>query len=468
MIKKLKHILFFAFIFLASACEDEVEITPFDSLDASNVFTSVADLDQGVSGLYATHDPEDVLAWSIFTDDTKIGADNGGQQVTFHNWILDSNTGQANAIWSNRYSVINTANRILEAAEAITPTEAEEIELYNRLLGECIAFRAWAHFELLQFFSEDYNGTSLGVPYVEGVNVFEEPARNTVAEVFAEIKEDITAAEGLIPASQTDNGRITLDFLTALRARLALYEGDFGTALAQANILIDKYPLATTTQYQNMFADLDETEVIFKLVKTQNDFFAGAVWYFTGTGGAFIEMSNSLFNIIEANPLDVRSTVLIDDELSDPANNLHLIGKYLGKEGFQYLNDFKIFRVSEMFLIKAEAEARNNNLTAATATLDQLRDARFGSDVPTPELSSLPIAINAILDERRLELAYEGHRYLDTKRLRDITNAGFVRDDADCGGGTPCELDVEDFRFTLPIPVQELDANSNMIQNDGY
>lgn len=453
----------------AVGCDDELDVDIPDALDESVVFQEPADVTPAISGLYITYQPNAVIRFSsIFTDDTKIGADNGGQEVTFHRWVLNSAVGQANNIWANRYDVINTANRIIEGIDGLPEiTSADDQVLVDRARGESLALRAFAHFELLQLYSENYDAGTLAVPYVRGVNVLEQPARNTVGEVFAAIKEDLTAAEALISADITDNGRITQDFFVALRARMALYEGDNATAISLADQLIARYPLATIAQYPAVFADTDETEVIFKMNRVQGDFRAGGVWFFTGTGGAFMEMSNSLFNELE--PSDVRTNVIFDAELSDPSSNLHLIGKYLGSQGFDYLNDFKMFRASEMHLIRAEALARSNNLTGAADVINNLRTVR-GSQKEAAFYSNLNSALTDILLERRIELAFEGHRYLDIKRMRADLGIGISRiDGSDCGGGTPCELATDDFRFTLPIPAAELDANPNIApQNPGY
>ncbi|MEX2350138.1 MAG: RagB/SusD family nutrient uptake outer membrane protein, partial [Flavobacteriaceae bacterium] len=182
--------------------------------------------------------------------------------------------------------------------------------------------------------------------------------------------------------------------------------------------------------------------------------------------GAFIEMSNDLYN--ELNFSDVRSFVLLDQD-SDVGDNEHLIGKYLGRDGIDYMNDFKAMRISEMYLIKAEAQARDDQFGAAAATIKELRDARFGVSVSLPSYGSRTEALTDILEERRIELAYEGHRYLDLKRFRLDLNEGFERDPMDCGGATPCGLGPTDYRFTLPLPQVEVDSNPNIPENNpGY
>jgi hypothetical protein len=453
-----------------TSCNDALDILPADAIPAENAFTSVPDLQNGLNAVYAQYDPRNTIDYSsIFTDNTKIGKDNGGQKVGFHQWVLAANSGESQAMWLNCYATINSINRVLEAASVITPGSAEVVQ-YNKILGDCYALRAFLHLEVLSYYAVGYGDSDMGVPYSDFVVVFEQLPRNTSGEVFAAINEDLDTADGLISASFTDIGFVTKDFITAVRARAALYSGNSGAALSATQTLIGKYPLANQLQYFNMFADdTDNTEVIFKLRYNDgnNNLRIGGVWHFTGTGGAFMEMSNGFYDLVSSIPGDIRFPVNVDPE-SVPADNFHLIGKYLGKLGFDYLNDAKVFRVSEMYLIRAEVLAKSGDFAGAALLLKNIRDARTGSNTAAPTFSSLPAAISEIVTERRLELAYEGHRYIDLKRSRSITNQGITRIEPDCGGAVPCTLGATDYRFTFPIPAAELNGNPNIMQAPGY
>lgn len=457
-------------MFVITSCNDALDILPEDQIPAENAFESVEDLQNGLNAIYNQYNPFNMIDYSSnFTDDTKIGADNGGQKVGFHQWVLAPNTAEAQAMWLNGYATINSINRVLAAAANITPEVAEQSQ-YNKILGDCYALRAFIHLEILAHYAVSYDAGGAGVPISDFVIVFEQLPRNTSGEVFEAISTDLDTADGLIDDSFTDNGYVTEDFITAVRARAALYSGDTATALSATQNLIANYPLADQAQYINMFGDdTDNTEVIFKLYRTDgnNDQRIGGVWHFTGTGGGFMEMSNGFFDLVTANPSDIRSIVNVDP-ISDPGNNLHLIGKYLGKGGFDYLNDIKVFRVSEMYLIRAEVLARSSDWVGAATLLKQIRDARTGSDTTLSNFNSLSGAMAEILTERRLELAYEGHRFVDVKRTRDITNTGFERNPLDCGGSIPCSLAAADFKWTFPIPQSELNGNTNIEQAPGY
>ena len=126
--------------------------------------------------------------------------------------------------------------------------------------------------------------------------------------------------------------------------------------------------------------------------------------------------------------------------------------------------DMKVCRMAEMFLIRAEANARkaSPDITAATADLNTLRSNRIPgyTNATFPSATSL---IDAIMTERFKELAFEGFRFWDLKR----NNLSVDRLSSDASAAWQ-NLPSGNYRFVLPIPNGELLANSNMVQNDNY
>ncbi|MEL6976448.1 MAG: RagB/SusD family nutrient uptake outer membrane protein, partial [Bacteroidota bacterium] len=100
--------------------------------------------------------------------------------------------------------------------------------------------------------------------------------------------------------------------------------------------------------------------------------------------------------------------------------------------------------------------------------LKELRDVRFGENTIAPNFASAEEAFGAILDERRIEFAFEGYRWVDLKRLGERGNRGVERNALDCAVNGACSLPSTDFRFTLPIPLNELNFNPGVQQNPGY
>jgi hypothetical protein len=486
------------------ACNDAIDIDQPGRLDADAAFQTVDDLEAGLFGVYDQFDiSPDIAFQSIFTDELSIGFDNGGQGLADYGFVLNAGSDAPEAFWTNGYDQLNAANRLIEAAEIVTPEDAADQARYNQVLGEAYALRAWGHFILLSYFSPDYaDDNALSVINLDFVPTIDQQLlRNTNGETFALIEEDLTRAASLITE---DNGvtRINDDFVTALRARIAAYRADptdptdpnWAAAASLSQQLIDKYPLANRAEYEAMFLDTSDGEVIFKLERTNNDTYdgqgatgspfaggwAGARFAFvdaTLAGSPYFEMGRSLFNLLD--PADIRydvnvaPTSLIDPDYltnQNPATDILVVQKYPGSEGQPLMNDLKIFRASEMYLIRAEALVAQGNLGEAAELIQDLRDARFGAATALPSFSNSTQAYAAILNERRIELAFEGHRYLDLKRLGSVANQGVLKDPVDCAFNGACTLSADDFRFTLPLPIVEFNANPGIReqQNPGY
>lgn len=491
--KKFSKILILLAVFSFSACDDAIDIEQVGRLGAEQAFQTVNDLDLGLNGVYDLIDYRAQIRLNAnMTDEVAVGLVNGGQGLAMYQFVLNSASALPGAIWTNHYALLNAANRVIVAAEAITPSD-DELGDYNNILGQLYAIRAFAHFDLLTYYSTDLtDDAALGVillDFVPTIDQFLE--RNTNGEVFALINADLDRAENLM-TTQADPIFTSLDFVTALRARMAAYRGNYTAADGFAAGLIASYPLADRTEYADIFSDDGNAEVIFKLERTIGDTYdqqanglGGVGWVgnafsfsnATAGGGLFLEMSRSLFN--ELDDADIRKDVLVEptsvvdpdyEDSTDPINtDILAIGKYRGSEGQPLMNDLKIFRVSEMYFIRAEAAADAGNFAAAAEFIGLIRDARFGTPQTRPTYTTEQEAFAGILAERRLELAYEGFRWVDIKRIGERANRGVDKDPFDCSGfANACSLPASDFRFTLPIPIVELNANDNIQQNNGY
>ncbi|MEO6349005.1 MAG: RagB/SusD family nutrient uptake outer membrane protein [Aquaticitalea sp.] len=457
--KKYIGILTFTVVALLSSCSNQLDRFPVDSLVEETAYNSVNDLKFGLAGAIGNYDFNPVITFnSIFTDNTRLGRDNGGQLTGLHQQILNAEGGDQ-GLWNSRYSVINNFNRLLTAAATITPSSADQ-DAYNNILAQCYAFRAFAHYELLLYYGFDFmDDASLGVPYVDYVSTDATPARNTTGEVLVAIQADLDQALALFPAGTSDINFATPDFVTFLRARIALESGDNSAVIPLCTSLIAKYPLANQLQYFNMFnEDADVTEVVYKYDNVQGfDYGINFIWNFSGQGPKF-EISHSLFDLIQDD--DIRKAVILDPA-SDVADDLLIVGKYPINADTQAINDFKAMRISEIYLIRAEAYAKSGQLGLAAADVLAVQTARH-SAAPSPiSYGNLLEAINGIIAEKRIELAYEGHRYTDIKRVKSITNQGIERGSfpGDCGGAYPCSLPVSSPKFIFPIPTGELNAN---------
>ena len=497
--KKFNKLLIVGLLVSLMGCNDAIEITQPGRLAAENAFQSVSDLEGGLLAVYNQWDLTPEISLSAnFTDEIAIGFDSGGQGFALYDFVMNSASAAPFDFWVRNYTVNHRATVLIEAAGLITPADAAEQVLYDDILAQAYFIRAYANFEMLIYFSPDIrDDSSLGIPVIDFVAALDiQPRRNTTGEVWDYINSDMNLAASL-SQTQSNPTFVSKDAINALKARMAMTRGDYPTAETLASQLLNSYGLADKTQYAAMFLDNDDTEIILKLERTATDTYdgqvntgsvntgggwAGSVFAFvsaTLSGSPYFEMDRTIFDALDTN--DVRydvnvapTSIISADYVNDPnpvSNDVLIIQKYQGSEGTPLMNDLKVFRSSEMLLILAEARAAQNDLDGAEDLIKQLRDARFGTAQTAPNYNSQQEAFGAILDERKIELAFEGHRFKDLKRLGVAGDRGVERDPIACGiQSGACTLDADSYKFTLPIPIVETNANPGIgaQQNPGY
>jgi hypothetical protein len=490
--KKINFILLALIVSFFSSCEDAIDIVQPGELGPDVTFQTVDDLQLGLNGVYAAVAGENAIAFStVFTDEVAIGFANGGQGLNGGEYVfnLTAASGDPSAIWYSNYSLINRANRVIAGAKLVTPTAANEAA-YKNIVAQAHILRAWGHFVLLSHFTTNMaDDSALGVIKLDFIPlVTDQLPRNTNGEVFALINEDLNFVSSLSTnAANTSRTFVSTDFVKAFRARMAAYRGKYAEVTALADELIAAYPLTprsatvateATSLYLNIWTDVaiptaTQNEVIFKLERVPGNRLINATWASVNStinGSPFYEMSTGLYNLLN-NPNDIRRRAFLSPS-SDPAGNRIVIGKYPGSGGIVQLNDIKIFRTPEMYFLKAEALADAGNFAGVAAQLQAVTNARFVAGtapvIATPTTTQAAFA--EILKQRRIELCFEGHRYLDLKRLGVKAGVSIDRDPADCSIYNACTIPNTDYRFTMPIPVGELSANTGIKdqQNPGY
>lgn len=489
--KTVYKLVFAIMLISVVSCNDAIEIDQPGRLGADVAFQSIVDLRSGLLGAYNFLDTTNEIGFTAsFTDEVFRGTDNGGQNLAIQNFNLNTNNAYVDQIWDSYYAAIGLSNRIIAASQTID--RSEDPEEFDNVVAQAHAIRAFSHFMILTYFSTDYTddsalaGLLLTTPTTD---IFATVPRSTNGEFYDQIAADLSLASSLLNSNE-GNKFITQDFITALRARIAAYRGLYSQADSLAASLLSSYSIANQAEYLAMYEDEDFTEIIFSLERSVGDTYdgqgiegggwAGSLFAFvdaTAGGGPFMEVSRSTYNIL-AGTQDVRLNVNVnlDESSPDPDyvdnpnflnDDVLLVGKYIG--GIQpLLNDLKVFRSSEMLMIRAEAAADAGNFASAANFVKQLRDARYGFPQPLPNYTNEVDAFGGILDERRLEFLFEGHRYVDLKRLGARGNRTIDRDDKECTLLAACSLPVSDFRFTLPIPLAETTGNTGIAQNPGY
>jgi hypothetical protein len=339
---------------------------------------------------------------------------------------------------------------------------ADEEPRRNILKGQMLALRAISHFELMQAYSKNYDPADpKGVPVMLVSNSIAKPARNSMGEVMNQIEADLSEAKNLLPAisnsefTDTVMNRVNV---AAYQARIALYKKDYAQAVTYATEVISSgiKPLVSGNQFQGIWTDDVADEILFRIRYATSTAIGGL---FTTTGGnVYIAPSDKLIASYDAN--DVRATAYIG---TNTAGNKYVKKFFTSARGGRVV-DLKPCRIAEMYLIRAEANARkaSPDVAAAAADLNTLRSNRI-TGYTNETFSSATALIDAIMEERFKELAFEGFRFWDLKR----NNLPVERLASDASAAWQT-LPVGNYRFVLPIPNTELLSNPNMVQNDNY
>lgn len=447
----------------AASCKKQIDLRPTDTIDDTKAFQTVADLEKGLIGVYSSFGGAQfngVYFTSLIADESKLSNENRGQgQFTFK-WQYASGIAEHNADYQTYYRAIDRANRILVIMDRINTASAEEVSLKNKVRAELLALRGMSHFELLRrFMSAGYDPASMGVPLMLESNLTGKPARNSVAEVIAQVESDLNAARqaGEVPSAVPTGLRLGKAAIASYQARVAQLKRDWNAAITFSTdaITLSATTLATRAQYAGIWSDVQNTEV---LLRFRNNYALQSLFRDTN-GDVFFEPSDKLKSQYNRTT-DVRYNTFFGTGSGDTSIIVKFPGSAL--QGPQN-NDVKAIRLSELYLLRAEAYAETNQLVLAAADINALRTNRI-SGYTNISFNSKDEAITAILNERYKELPYEAIRFFDLKRR----SLGISRNSTDVQSSIWQQMAANSHLFAMPIPQDEIFANPNTVQNPGY
>ncbi|MDB5136365.1 MAG: SusD family protein [Mucilaginibacter sp.] len=337
--------------------------------------------------------------------------------------------GNTSFFWYISYKIISDANTVIEQGEKQSNPSAAT----KQLIGECYFLRAFCHFNLVRLFAQPYsiNPTAPGIIIRTSTTDNAQKARSSVKDVYTQIIADATKGATLMNAPRGVQ-YATKEAAEALLSRVALYQEDNQNAIAYANQVISsgKFTESSASAFPSMFANAPgNPETIFCVAFTTLDDYGkeGSIasqYYSNGNSGWGEEYaSQPLRNLYAQHPEDVRTSYIVP--LKDSTGTIqtkngiqiYYVTKFSFQGGSPTLSSPIMFRLSEMYLNKAEAEAKLGQTGAALGDVDIIRKNRglqgslYNGIVPAGST-----ALSVVLQERRLELAFEGHRTYDVYR----------------------------------------------------
>lgn len=479
MNKKFIYMLAIGALSLAS-CEKELDLAPYNAVAQEQAFTNESDFTNAVRGAYqglrlgnyygGTDGGSMIITPDLLADNLIINSQGRQSQQNFFLYMYTANNTWG--LWNNAYTAILRANKILENIDKL-----KDGAFKSNMKSEALAIRALAHFDLLRVYAKRYVGASnsdLGVPYVTSSDPTLLPSRTPLVESYNKVVADFLAAEAGIAATN-EVGRLNKAAVQGLLGRVYLYMGEWQKAVDKSTAAIESAPanrkLATRTQFPMIWLDQTEQEVLFKLRIQDADGIPVGVGYGQSSPGGVRAEYSPTFELVNAyTSTDIRKDVYIGQTTFN-GKDFNYIKKYAGRAaGNANVVDVKVIRLSEVYLNRAEAYARLNNDVNALADLNEIRSRRYSDFDPVTSVLTGQALLNEIMKQRRLELAFEGHRFFDLKRLGLPVERPSSGDMIDGSGAAPAVRGIEagSPKFAFPIPQFEMDVNPNMQQNEGY
>lgn len=483
------------------------DFAPSDSITTEVLTSSTEGLTNAVNGAYSlfkdhvafngTQDDNNMYLRQYFqlsdfaSDDIVCG------QVTedplFYSFSLNHSPTQTNVryFWYISYKIINDCNTVIEAAgKDSTSLDATR----QQLVGECYFLRALCNFNLTRFFAMPYSQdkTAPGIILRNSSTDPAQKARSTVEEVYAQIVADAQKAAGLMD-QQRGVQYASKEAAWALLSRVYLYMEDNTDAVDYATKVISsgRFSLTDAATYPTLFANAStSSETIFNIAFTSKDDYGkfgsiASMIYSDGNSGWGEEFaSESLRKLMSAHPEDVRWQYIIPlkdgngDIVKKNGIETYYISKFSFQDGSPTLSSPVLFRISEMYLNRAEANAKLGNTKDALDDVDAIRKNRgLEASLYDGTVPSGSTALNVVLNERRIELAFEGQRTFDVYRNKMDMNrtywgyhlAGLKETDINLSqspsGYANMIVKWNDPKIIYYIPIDEIQANPLCVQN---
>jgi hypothetical protein len=456
-------------LLLTSCNKDFLDLKPYNQIAADVALTNETDMQAAMNGAYAALRDVDLfgrtipLIGDLLSDNVYIAIVNSNRYLAEFNYSYLNTHANSLSTWTDLYNAVMRLNNVINAN---VPSSA----VSNQLKGEALTLRAILYFYAVNIWGKPYtvDPNAEGVPIVLTYDPLLLPSRSKVSEVYAQIDKDLAEAFSLMTNTAKNSSYVTKYVAKAMQARVALFKGDWNAAKTAALEVVTSggYSLAASANYVNYWRAASpqaaKVETILEITSdaVANGGFDALAYFFDATGYGDAIAADTLYNMYSAT--DVRRNLM--NPGTKGGQQVKFVTKYPNSNNAADKDDSKIIRYSEILLILAEAYARTNDNTNALLYLNMVakqRDPSFAGYT-----SNGTDLIDDILDERRKELAFEGHRYWDLTR----TNQDVVRTNLNGNypSTAPLTLAATSTKRIWAIPQSERDANPNISQNPGY
>ncbi len=533
-ISKYSKIGMLGIMFTALSC-DVTDLAPIDALSESTAFQTPERIELAVAGVYdgaqsGFYIGGAVRGYPFGAAHLQQGDCRGEDMVSVaafygitYDGTYDATTPNNGFFWQTSYAMINRANVAIDGIRKAPTEGALTAELKNSYEAELRLLRAMGHFYLLVNFARPFgdnpNAANGGVIYrtepvgtSTGLTADEAGIlpRNTVAECYTKLLEDLDFAETNLPATRARNGitRATKGAAIALKTRIRLHQGNWAAVITEANKLVPTsgtiqspiggYQLTATPMGPFGTANKSNVESILSMENNDVDNAgvngAAPTMYTASVSGGrgIVGISPLIWNqpFFAADDFRKSADMVTQDGATSPGRGAYFTRKYA--DATARTDNAPIIRYAEVLLNAAEAIARTTTGVDARALslLNAVRNRALPAGSPArytaESFTSNTELVRAILNERRIEFLAEGIRWMDIHRLG--TDATFGT------GGIPAKasrtltftnlytglptttftmlaaIPYSNFKFIWPLPIEEINNNPTLRdqQNPGY
>ena len=476
---KPKYILAGLFALSLSACQDKfLDLSPIAQANSNTFYKTSSDMLIALNGAYgALQFGGQYGQFYIFSevpsdDSTPILSGSVTDQDEFDKFYLRTTNPFLAARWSDGYRGIYRANTVIDRIAGVTMDET----LKKRVVGEAKFLRALMYFNLVRAFGD----VPLVVKEIIDPSEGYDYGRSPVAEIYTQITKDLTDAEGVLPERYTgvDVGRATRGAAKSLLGKVYMTQRKYAEGAAKLKEVVDAATYDLLPAYGDLFkpANKNSRESVFEVQYKKGSLGEGSnlsnVYAPENSGNAVIQFGGGGNN---------RPTLDLENafEAGDPRKNLSFATSYINPAGnkvdFYFIrkyidvptisgdseDNFYVLRYADVLLLYAEALNETGKTPDALPLLNRVRKRVNLADKTGLNQAAMRLALE---QERRVELAFEGHRWYDlvrTSRALPVLQAK--------AAVIGIKTSLTENNLIFPVPQSQIDINSDKIkQNPGY
>jgi starch-binding outer membrane protein, SusD/RagB family len=497
-----------------SGCKKQLEIEPRQSISSNTALTSKEAIDASIVSIYGRFKSarlygRDLIAVAEALSDNGFATNKSGR--LFNEAQNNQGATFTTTIWTSGYSGLNQINLTLQALAKIPGATAADTANWA---GQLYFLRALTFFEMMKAYaympgavvtSQDKGGVPVVLTGIESAAsaLALQPSRAPIDDVYKQIVNDLTLANSRLVSTGVGvaSSLASKPAAQALLARAHLYAKNYSEAKRWADSAINSAGsrITAASAYVAGWRSENHPEALFQIrfataaenigvnESLQTSYTTLVTPGNTTTTGGFGDLVPTLTLLtdlgitltggmtttnfalpasVSTRSTDVRN-LMFEPGTAGRGNAKVECTKFIGRTGAINLDNVPVIRIAEVYLIRAEAQATAGspvlNITNALADLKAVKSRRYtdytgSAQETTDNTSGQPALYDEILRQRRIELAFEGQRFFDLKRLgRDLLKGPHYNNIA-----------FTDTRILAPILQADVDGNPNLKQNAGY